>query len=144
MTVTTLRTARQAFFAEQNIPEGTYEEAWARLDFFGLPFYIPNNETRARSLRVHDLHHILTGYATDFPGEAEISAWELATGCRDHYVAWVLNTVAVVMGMFVVPGRVIAAWRRGCRSRNLYHLEDGEFDRVLEAGVGATRREMRL
>lgn len=140
----TLRMARDTFFAEQGIPTNTYEERWAKIDFFGLPLWLPNSEERARSLRLHDMHHMLTGYQTDILSEAEIGAWELATGCRDHYVAWVLNAVAVFGWGWLIPRRVIAAWRRGCRSLNLYYLRDEEFEALLDVDIEEVRKMHRL
>ena len=51
-----------------------------------MPF--PNTPSRKRAVRYHDLHHALTGYATDLTGEFEISAWEIGSGCADHVAAW--------------------------------------------------------
>ena len=42
----------------------------------------PNTDSRKRAVPLHDLHHILTGYKTDWMGEAEIGAWELRAGCN--------------------------------------------------------------
>lgn len=65
----------------------------------------------------HDLHHVATGYGTTLVGEAEIGAWELASGCRHYYVAWILNLGAVVTGLFLAPRRVVRAFQRGWRQR---------------------------
>jgi ubiquinone biosynthesis protein Coq4 len=90
-----------------------------------------------RALRFHDLHHVLTGYRTDFPGECEISAWELAGGCTDHWAAWVLNLAGMGAGLFFMPRRVARAFQRGRYSRNLYRTEYGD------ALLGKTVEEMR-
>src|SRR2546426_2460170 len=66
--------------------------------------------------------HVATGYDTTLVGEAEIGAWELASGCRHYYAAWILNLGAVVTGLFLAPGRVVRAFQRGRRCTNLYHL----------------------
>jgi ubiquinone biosynthesis protein Coq4 len=39
-------------------------------------------------VRLHDLHHLVTGYPTDWKGELEISAWEIAGSCRGYVAAW--------------------------------------------------------
>ncbi len=83
--------------------------------------YIPNSRSRRRAVPLHDLHHVLTGYPTTFLGEAEIGAWELASGCRDCWAAWVLNAGAAAVGfLFLNPRAVVRAFARGRRTRNLY------------------------
>ena len=66
-----------------------------RLQAGPIPLFIPNTRSRVRAVRVHDVHHVVTGYATTFAGEAEIGAWEIASGCADHGAAWVLNILAL-------------------------------------------------
>jgi ubiquinone biosynthesis protein Coq4 len=85
---------------------------------------------------------VLTGYTTSWRGEAEIAAWELASGCRDHWAAWFLNGSAALIGRFIAPRAVWRAFRRGRASRNLYAREWD--DRILERSVGELRRELGL
>ncbi|HEX2090746.1 MAG TPA: hypothetical protein VHG28_00035 [Longimicrobiaceae bacterium] len=95
-----------------------------------------------RAVRLHDLHHVLTGYDTSWVGEAEIGAWELAGGCAHHYPAWVLNSGAFTLGLFLAPGRLFRAFVRGRHSRNLYR---GEFhESLLDGKVGEMRQSLRL
>ena len=49
-------------------------------------------------MRYHDLHHILTEYDTTWTGEAEVSAWELATGCKNYLAAWILDGLIIPLG----------------------------------------------
>ena len=116
---------------------------WVPIKMFGLTFYIPNTEGRRRAVRVHDLHHVLTGYRTDFRGEAEIAAWELATGCWRWPTAFVLNLGAMGMGAAIAPLRIARAWARGRRTRNLYGRRGG-VDPVLARPVGEVRAELGL
>src|SRR5688572_29290296 len=77
----TLREGLDEYFKFANIdPVATYEEKWARINAGPFYFYIPNTEARKRELKLHDLHHILTGYPTTWTGEAQISAWEIGSG----------------------------------------------------------------
>jgi hypothetical protein len=46
--------------------------------------YFQANGIDDDALPPHDLHHVATGFDTTLVGEAEIGAWELASGCR-HY-----------------------------------------------------------
>ncbi len=124
----TVRDAREHYFQENGLSEAGYAARWVRLKVGPVPLYFPNTGSRVRAVRLHDLHHIATGYGTSWIGEAEIGAWELAAGCSRHYAAWVLNLFAVPVGLMLSPRRVWQAWRRGRRSRTLY---TGEFDPAL-------------
>ena len=67
-------------------------------------------------MRLHDLHHIATGYDTSWTGEAEIAAWELASGCRGYVAAWVLDLASIPLGLVIAPRRLLRASRIGTRS----------------------------
>ena len=119
----TLREARTQYFRENGIDDdGGYAKEWVRIKLGPVPVSFPNTTGRRAALLPHDLHHIATGYDTTLVGEAEIGAWELASGCRDYYAAWILNLGAVVIGLFLSPRRVVRAFQRGWRCTNLYHL----------------------
>lgn len=120
---TTLREARARYFRENGFEaDGGQSTQWVRIKLGPVPLSFPNTKGRRAALLPHDLHHVATGYATTLVGEAEIGAWELASGCRHYYAAWVLNTGAAVIGLFLAPRRVVEAFRRGRRCTNLYHL----------------------
>ncbi|HVG22548.1 MAG TPA: hypothetical protein VND45_00205 [Thermoanaerobaculia bacterium] len=142
--MTTIREARAEYFRRAGFAsDGGYGDRWVRLKAYGRTVLMfPNTAARTRSVRLHDIHHILTGYETTWAGEAEIGAWELASNCRHHYVAWVLNSGSVIIGMLLWPRRVLAAFRRGRRSRNLYA---GEYrEELLDREVAELRRELLL
>ena len=42
---------------------------------------------------------MLTEYDTNWVGEAEIGAWEIASGCGRYLAAWVLNLGAFGLGL---------------------------------------------
>ena len=113
-----------------------------RLKIGKLPFAFPNTASRRRAVRVHDLHHLLTGYDTDWIGETEISAFEIGAGCGRYSAAWMLNLSAFFTGPFVKPGRLFAAFRRGRRCRSLYHESYDEA--LLQSGVGEVRERLGL
>ncbi len=82
---------------------------------------LPNIEARRRFLKYHDLHHLITGYSVGRIGEGEVSAWELGSGSM--FVSptlGLMNLIALSTGLFLEPARMWYAFRRGCRSRNLY------------------------
>lgn len=82
---------------------------------------LPNIETRHRYLKYHDLHHVATGYSTGRIGEGEVSAWELGTGSMlNSPLLGTMNLIALSTGLVLEPERMWRAFRRGCRSRNLY------------------------
>ena len=138
-----LREARQASFAEQGLPpDGGYAARWVKLRAGPMPLAFPNSNARRRAVRFHDLHHVLTGYATHWQGEAEIAAWEIASSCRDHWAAWFLNLQVFALGLVLAPRAVFQAFVRGHHSRNLY---DSVYDdALLERSVAGVRAELGL
>ncbi|HJQ38434.1 MAG TPA: hypothetical protein VKB93_14950 [Thermoanaerobaculia bacterium] len=136
----TLRAARQLYFDANGFKDGGYAEKWVKLKAGPFTFGFPNIEARVRSVKLHDLHHVLTEYDTTWRGEAEIGAWELASGCADHWPAWVLNLGAVSIGVLLCPRLTWRAWQRGRRSRNLYRETFDEA--LLEKTVGELRARM--
>jgi hypothetical protein len=135
----TLLAARAAFFERSGLgADGGYDARWVRVETRPFPLFFPNARRRVAAAKLHDLHHVATEYATDWPGEAELAAWEIAGGCGPYMWAWVLNLGAFVVGLFRSPRRVFHAFVRGRRARNLYHsgLADSELDDMT---VGALR-----
>ena len=133
----TMLAARTRYFENNGFgADGGYGAAWVDFKLGPLPFPFPNTPQRVAAVKFHDLHHVLTGYDTDFPGELEVSAWEIAAGCKGYAAAWVLNLGGLFTGLFVCPRRVFAAFVRGRHSHTLY----GEtFDPLLERTVGDLR-----
>ncbi len=117
----TLREALDSFFKQYNLgEEGGLNSNWAYLDmkWFRIPF--PNTSSRKKALIYHDIHHIVTGYSSDWKGEAEISAWEISTGCGSYSAAWILDLFGLAMGLCFYPVRTFRAFIRGRRTKNLY------------------------
>ena len=137
-----LREARGRYFAANGLGAGGYEEKWVKIAVGPLGFAFPNTAGRVRAVRYHDLHHVVTGYATDWTGEAEIGAWEIASGCRDLIAAWILNLYAMQIGLWVSPRAVWRAFVRGRHSRNLYSEPWSEA--LLDESVGEMRSRLAL
>src|SRR5437868_15423667 len=110
----TMADARARYFAVNDFgPNGGYDEAWVDFKLGPLPMPIPNTKGRAAAVGYHDLHHVVTGYDTDTIGEFEISAWEIAAGCKDVSAAWVLNLSGMAAGLVAAPRRTLRAFLRG-------------------------------
>ena len=135
----TLREARELYFRANGFaPDGGYSDKWVRVQLGPLPLVFPNVPSRVRAVRIHDLHHIATGYQTDNVGEFEIGAWEVASGCRDYWAAWFLNLSSMAAGLFRCPRRTFRAFVRGRHTRNLY----GRYDEsLLERTVAELRAD---
>ncbi|NUP11387.1 MAG: hypothetical protein HOW73_35520 [Polyangiaceae bacterium] len=132
-----MREARDKYFDINGFGvDGGYSDAW--VDFHIGPLYcpFPNTKSRIRAVKVHDLHHILTGYQTDFIGELEIGAWEVGAGCKDFAAAWFLNLSSLGAGVLFAPSRVYRAFIRGRSTDSLY-------GRPLDDMLGRTVAEMR-
>lgn len=140
----TLAEGRRRFFADSGFaPDGGYDDPWAHAEFGPLPYTVPNLRMRAEALRVHDLHHPLTGYPADWRGEAQISAWELGSGGASGYpYAWFIALFGLLTGLLAAPQATWRAFLSGRSTRNLY----GERDpmRWLAHPVDEVRRELRL
>ena len=138
----TLRDARQQYFVLNGFVDGGYQAAWVKLKAGPIPIYFPNTKARVRAVKFHDLHHVLTEYETTWSGEAEIGAWEIASGCGRHYPAWLLNLNAFAIGLVLAPRAVYRAFVRGRHTSNLYHQLFDEA--LLGHAVGALRQELGL
>jgi hypothetical protein len=138
-----LRDARASYFHSNGFPDdGGYTSRWVKFQMGPLRFRIPNTPSRVRAVRFHDLHHVATDYATDWTGEAEIGAWEIASSCAGHVAAWILNLYAMAIGLWIAPRAVWRAFLRGRRTRNLYRDEWSEA--LLETKVGTLRARLGL
>lgn len=117
----TLLEARASYFAQAGFkPDGGYNDRWVELRWGPLPVYFPNFPARVRAVKLHDLHHVATGYQTTNLGEAEIGSWEVGSHCGTFWAAWMLNLMAMSSGVLLGPRRTLQAYARGRRSQNLY------------------------
>jgi hypothetical protein len=137
-----IRDARDRYFAVAGFDNGGYADKWVRLKLGPVAVKFPNTAARLRSVKLHDIHHILTEYDTSWTGEAEIGAWEIASGCGCHAVAWTLNLGAFGIGLVMAPRRTYRAFIRGRHSRNLYPSVFRE--EMLNERVGSMRDELSI
>lgn len=138
-----MRDAVTVYFAANHFgPDGGYSDPWVKLKLGPLSLYMPNTAARVAAVRIHDLHHVATGYQTNWFGEFEISAWELAVGCGRFPAAWWLNLGGMLAGMLTCPRRTLAAYRLGRRCHGLYGEEYGPA--LLGQTVATLRQRMGL
>jgi hypothetical protein len=138
-----LRDVRAEYFKRNGLgADGGYTVDWVRFRFGPITVPLPNTNARRRALPPHDLHHIATGYDTSWKGEAEIAAWELASGCGAYVAAWTLNFSAFVIGLVIAPRRTWRAFRRGRASASLYAEEWDE--RWLDNTLGTLRQRLQI
>jgi hypothetical protein len=140
-----LLTARALFFRDSKLgPDGGYSNRWVRVETKPVPFYFPNWPSRVAAARLHDLHHIAAEYQTDWPGEAEIAAWEIASGCAGYHAAWLLNLGGFGAGLIVAPGRLFRAFLRGRRAKTNLYKSGIDESRLDEITVGMLRDQLGL
>ena len=139
----TLGAARAAYYEANKFgTDGGDSLDWVPVKVLGITFKIPNTPARKRAVKYHDLHHVVTGYQTDLAGEAEIGAWELASGCLRMPAAFVLNLFALAMGLVIAPRRMVRAWARGKATKNLY--AEPAVDPLLGKSVAGVKTELGL
>lgn len=138
-----LRENRARYFEENGFGDGGYDAPWVTLKKLGsLELGFPNSDARRRAVRLHDLHHVLAQYGTDWTGEAEIAAFEIGAGCGRHWAAWLLNLGAMAYGLVIAPRAVHRAFVRGRHARSLYDREWRE--ELLDENTGAMREKLGL
>ncbi|HEY6270739.1 MAG TPA: hypothetical protein VIX19_01965 [Terriglobales bacterium] len=136
----TMREALDQYFQRSGFNTDSYTAPTFTLKLLGIPFTFASTAGRKRALPLHDFHHILTGYGTDWVGEAEIGAWELRAGCRD-LAAYVLNGAGVIIGMLLSPLRVWRAFRTARGQRTLYRRPES-YAELLETTVDDLRHRL--
>jgi len=148
----TVRRARDAYLAENGFTVAAYDDRWTDAAFLGLRIRVPNTPTHQWAIRLHDLHHVATGYGTDLAGEGEISIWEARRGFAglDVYVSS-LVLVGTLWAPLLAPRRALAAYRAagapdaaGDRRPSLFapgcsHATSERYEALLALTVGELR-----
>jgi hypothetical protein len=133
-----LEAAKDRYFTQNGFDPAS-PESFIAVKLGGVTVPFPNSEDRRKVLPLHDLHHIATEFDTDFAGETEIGAFELAAGCGRSFTAWFYNLGSFSIGVSCWPRRVLKAWARGRRSRSLLvspELKDAATVAELRARLG--------
>jgi hypothetical protein len=140
----TIQEALDQFFEKNNLgKDGGLNKnwAWLKLGRFYIPF--PNPDSRKKALVLHDIHHIATGYESNWRGEVAIGAWEISTGCGSYSAAWVLDLGAFALGLFLFPKIVYHAFVRGQHTLNLYKNKVDK-NAILQMQVSEVQAMLRL
>ena len=142
-TAMTLGDARADYYRVNGFSDdGGDSLEWVPIKILGVTLKIPNTDGRRKAVKIHDLHHVVTGFQTDLRGEAEIGAWELASNCLSSRAATVLNLGALSIGLVMAPRRMARAWSLGRHTKNLY-TEEG-VDHLLPRHVGEVQAKLGL
>ena len=115
-----------------------YAGKWFYTPIFGVyvPFF-PHFGFR-RGLPAHDTHHMLNRYPTNWVGECETAAWEIASGgCGRHVVYWIDRLLFLLLALAIAPIRSLRAWQRGWSQQNLYRLDPNQ---LLDMDLAEVRR----
>lgn len=132
--------ARDLYMAANGFSVRDYDAATFTIGILGWKLKFPNTRGRKQIVPFHDLHHVLTGYGTDWIGEAEIGAWELRAGCSS-FIAYYLNGCGVIIGLLLSPKRVWRAFRAAKGQRTLYK-DSAPYDQLLQMTVGELRERL--
>jgi hypothetical protein len=135
-----VRLARDSYLRDNAFSLDDYAASTFTIRFFGLHLTLPNPRGRRAVVPFHDLHHVATGYGTDFVGEAEVGAWELRAGCTT-LVAVVFNGAAILVGLLLNPRRVLRAFRKAGGQTTLYRLGDS-YESLLGLDVQSLRARL--
>lgn len=108
-----------------------------------IHIYFPNFKARRKAVVKHDIHHLLTGYNTDLKGESEISAWEIGSGCKKYWAAFLLDTSGLMLGLLINFKGVSQAFSRGRKTHSLY----GDFhsdEKVMDMKISDLQEKLLL
>jgi hypothetical protein len=124
--------------------DGGQSSPYVRIEFTQkFCLYIPNIKARRKAVFKHDVHHIVTGYASTFKGETEISAWEIGSGCRHYWVAWALDFHAMIIGILFNPVGVYKAFIKGRHTYNLYR-DDLADEKLMDMSLFEIKEHLLL
>ncbi len=139
-----IKDALQLYFSRYHFANGGYDLKWFKIKVGPVYIPFPNTKARIEAVKIHDIHHVLTGYEAILKGEAEIGAWEFASGCGRYYMAWILNAGSFFYGMFLFPKALLRAFLRARLIKsNLYYntVYDNE---LLNKTVGELKGKLEL
>ena len=138
----TMRHGRDRYLAGNGFTVASYDDPTVTVKLAGVPVTIRNTANRKKAIPFHDLHHVALGYGTDWIGEGEIGAWEVRTGCTS-FIAYYLNTSAMVIGLCLNPWRIWRAWQLAKGQRSFYR-HPLPYDSIMAMSLGDVRQYLGL
>lgn len=124
--------------------EGGNADSYVKIDITPkFRFYFPNFEARRKAVMRHDIHHLVTEYPTTILGEGEISAWEIASDCRQYWAAFVLDLSGVLIGVLFGFRKVLKAFARGRHTENIYH-DHIPMEQALAMDITELKQKLKL
>jgi hypothetical protein len=106
-------------------------------------FYFPNFDARKKAVEKHDIHHLVTGYSTSPIGESEISAWEIGSGWKGYWFAFFIDTSGFMLGLPLNFVKVLRAFSRGRRTKNLYS-DEISTRKAMDMKIGDLKNRLQL
>jgi hypothetical protein len=134
-----VREALQVYLDENGFTPEAYESPKTTGAFLGKEFSVPNPPSHRKAIRLHDLHHVATGFGTDHAGEGELSAWQARRGLRGvgAYVAMIV-IINTSVGLLVAPRRTWTAFVAAGTGRSLFD-RGVDYESLLGRSVGELR-----
>lgn len=116
--------ALQDYYQNHSFGDEARTQKWATVPLgpFKIPF--PNLKKRREVIHLHDIHHLLTAYETDWTGEGELAAWEIASGfTKKYWIGYCYAPIALAIGGIISPTRAFRAFQKGWGKKNLFHMD---------------------
>jgi hypothetical protein len=139
-----VREARNVYLAENGFTVEAYDSPTTSGSFLGMKLAVPNPPPHRRAIRLHDLHHVATGFGTDHAGEAEISAWQARRGLRGTgmYVTSIVM-VNALLGVVFAPRRTLVALQSVGAGGSLFSMTT-DYESLLDRTVGELREMLAI
>lgn len=139
-----VKDALELYFKKYHFANGGYEDKFFRIKIGPLFIPVPNTKARIKAVKIHDIHHLLTEYSALWKGEIEIGAWEIASGCGTHLVAWLLNFGSFSLGIFMYPKALFTAFIKGRSVKANLYGNTVYDDTLLNTSVGDLRKKLAI
>lgn len=137
-----IQEALSVYFLRYHFADGGYNDRYFRIKIGPLFIPFPNTQARLEGVKMHDIHHLLTGYTALWKGEVELAGWELASGCGRYYMAWFFNLGSFFIGLFTFPRALFRAFLQGRRVKSNLYNGYVYAQRLLQRTVGELRQEL--
>jgi hypothetical protein len=139
----TVLDARDHYLLESGLTTAEYTAPRFSVRIGSWTLQLPNPPQRQEKVALHDLHHVATGFRTDWRGEMEISAWEVGAGLGGLWVAWLICVPFFLAGLMIDPRRTLRAHHAGRDCRSLF-VDTAPYEELLSMTVGELRERIGL